>query len=315
MSRASAPSAGHNPTPLPGDAFVTLPFTRLVPLALAIPLFLCSVPTGSLAAGTAPPAGDVVLQPSDATGNPISDPGYFQVTAGSGSSTTLYALVGNAGKQNAVVSIVPVDARSGVYGGISYNLPQQHSKHVGKWIKLSTGRVAVRPGRAAIERVTINVPAGTRPGQYIGGLTAFVPVAGPKSTRGPHQRNNSIVLQLRRVVAVVLTVPGPTVARFKIGHVNPKQRPDAVYLIANVRNTGTTLLKGQGHVWMWKQGTKRPILSTALHIDTTVPGTTVLYPVLWSKHPAPGLYTITATMTWTGGKVTQHGKFTWTAKH
>lgn len=293
---------------------MTVPYKRLIPLVLALPLFLGSVPTRGLAAGTTPPAGDVVLQPSDSSGNPISTPGYFQITAAGGSSTTLYALVGNAGKQSSVVSVVPVDARSGVYGGISYNLPQQRSTHVGRWIRLSAGRIAVRPGRAGIERITVNVPAGTHPGQYIGGLTAFVPVARAKSSRGPHQRDGSIVLQLRRVVAVVVTVPGPTVSRFKISQVNPKQRPDAVYLIAHVRNIGGTLLKGQGHVWMWKLGARRPVLSATLHVDTTVPGTTVLYPILWSKQPAPGRYTVRATMTWTGGRFTQNGKFTWSAK-
>jgi hypothetical protein len=267
-------------------------------------------PSTTMAAGTAPSAGQVILQPSDQAGNQIPGPGYFQITAAPGSSTQLYAIVGNVGKTRFTVSIVPVDARSGVYGGVSYNLPQQKRKRVGAWIALSTSRVVVHPGRASVVAFTVRVPASTAPGQYVGGLTAFVPAprSGPPS--GPHQRSGAIILQLRRIVAVVVTIPGPAYGRFAVSRVNPKQRPDAVYLIAHIRNTGTILLKGQGTLWMWKQGRKSPVLTKKLLLDTTVPQTTVLYPILWARHPANGVYHVTIQVSWDGGHTTR--KFTFT---
>lgn len=287
---------------------------RLAPLVLCLSAVLWQAPVVTHAAGTAPPAGKVVLQPADRDGNEIPGPGYFAITAAPGSSTQLYALVGNVGTSRFTVSLVPVDAKSGVYGGVSYNLPQQKRKKVGSWMALSSSRVVVHPGRAAVVGFTVHVPANTAPGQYVGGLTAFVPATGSTAGSANHRRDGAIILQLRRIVAVVVTVPGPAYGRFVVPRVNPKQRPDAVYLIAHIRNMGTILLKGQGTLWMWQQGVKKAVLTTKLTLDTTVPRTTVLYPILWAKHPKAGVYHVTILVTWDGGKTTRKFTFSWTVK-
>lgn len=84
-----------------------------------------------------------------------------------------------------------------------------------------------------------------------------------------------ILLQLRRVVAIEVTVPGSSLSAFKISKVNPKKRPDAVYLIAHIQNAGTMLLKGQGHLWVWKTRVRKPVVSVNVTVGTTVPHTTV----------------------------------------
>jgi hypothetical protein len=293
-----------------------VPLSRLAPIALCLSaIALFNAPTASFANDSfGLPPGKVVLQPADAQGNEVPGPGYFEVTANAGSSAQLYALVGNVGKKKMTVSIVPVDAKSGVYGGVSYGLPQQHRKHVGAWLKLSMSRVLIHPGRAAVVPFSLSVPAKTKPGQYVGGLTAYVPAHKSKASQAKRGKGGAIILQLRRIVAVVVTVPGASFGRLKLAKVNAKQRPDAVYLIAHIRNTGTTLLKGTGHLWMWKQGVKQPIMSVPLTLDTTVPRTTVLYPILWAKHPQKGTYRVTATVSWEGGgKSTQRSKIVWPA--
>lgn len=293
---------------------MTVPVRFLIPFAFSVSVLSFQAPYRSFASTSAPPSAKVVLQPSDDKGNAVPGSGYFQITAAPGSRSQLYALVGNGGGTRFTAAVVPVDAKSGVYGGISYNLPQQRRKHVGSWLKLSVNKVAVHPGRAALVPFTVHVPMNTPGGQYIGGLTAYVPV-NRSGAKGPDVRGaGSIILQLRRVVAVVVTVPGQSYSRFTISHVNATKRPDAVYLIAHIRNTGTTLLKGQGNLWMWKQGMSKPVLKTPIAIDTTVPNTTVLYPVLWSKHPAPGIYHVSITVGWgRNGKTTRKSTFVWSA--
>lgn len=282
-------------------------------LPFILPLALLSAPAEAQGPFAQVP-GKVVLEPSDAQGNEVTGPGYYQVTVGAGSSSVLYALVGNLAKKVVNVSIAPVDAKSGVYGGVSYGLPQQKRKKVGAWIHLSTAQVRVHPGRAAVVSFSVTVPAHTPPGQYVGGLSAYVRTRKTAAIHGRQQRDGSILLQLRRIVAVVVTVPGPAFGRFAVLKVNAKQRPDAVYLIAHIRNTGTTLLKGQGHLWLWKQGVRKAILSQPLSLDTTVPRTTVLYPIFWSRHPAPGTYDATVTVSWNGkGKATRKSMFSWKA--
>src|SRR5437588_9484914 len=93
---------------------------RIIFLMFCAALLPWNIPYAS-AAGL-PKGGGVGLEPSDAQGNEISDPGYYEVTAAPGSVTTLYALVGNVQKHRVRITMTPVDARSGVYGGVSYDL-------------------------------------------------------------------------------------------------------------------------------------------------------------------------------------------------
>lgn len=273
-------------------------------------LVLCMQATGiqarSLGALT---QGNVVLQPADVHGNEIDQPGYFEITASPGSSTTLYALVGSIAKKQLSISIAPVDARSGVYGGVSYNLPTQHRKSVGSWVHISRDKVKVQPGKAALVPFAVDVPDNVKPGQYVGGLTAFVP-AKKGSAAQSGKRDGSIIVQLRRVVAVVVTVPGTSYGRFAIGRIAPKLRPDAFYIITHIHNTGTMLLKGQGRLWIWKVGVKNPVVSAPLTLDTTLPGTTVHYPVFWSKRPQRGQYHYKVRVSWSGGTTVRTGTFT-----
>ncbi len=286
-------------------------FGALVILGVAAIFF--NQPTMSDASTPTPAAGSVVLQVSDQNGTVLPGSGYFQITAAAGSRTQLYAVVGNAGSKAFAVSITAVDARSGVYGGVSYDLPQKRSRAVGSWIKLAVRSAKIAAGRAILVPFSVQVPAGTPGGQYIGGLTAYVPVSSSRTGKGAAS-NGAIVLQLRRVVAVVITVPGQEYGRFAVSRVNAKQRPDAVYLIAHIRNTGTMLVSGQGHLWMWKQGTRRAVLSVPIAVDVVVPRTTVLYPIHWASRPSAGKYSVTVTLSWAGGgKTTRKSSFIWTA--
>jgi hypothetical protein len=249
----------------------------------------------------------VVLTPSDSQGNELEGSGYFEVTAAPGSTTTLYALVGNVQHRKVGINLVPVDARSGVYGGVSYDLPERRRKMVGAWMALSTPNVRLGPRKATVVTVTLRVPAGIASGQYVGGLTAFIPTTA--ASRGSNSRDGAIQLQLRRIVAVVVTVPGAEFGRFLIGWVKAKHRPDAWYLITHIHNTGTILLKGQGHLWVWHQGVKKAVVSSSVSVDTTLPRTTVHYPIFWSKNPPRGTYRYKAQLSWSSGESTKTGTF------
>lgn len=268
-------------------------------LVLAGLLGLGSISGHALAAGAA--GGGVVLTPCDAQGNEIETPGYFEISGAPGSTTQLYALVGNIQRVTVSISLTPVDARSGVYGGISYGLPQEPRKHVGAWIALSTTWVKLPSRKAKVVDLTVRIPASAKPGQYVGGVTAYVPAA-----RG----GAALVVQLRRVVAVVITVTGgPMYGRFTLGSIGAKRRPDATYVVSHIHNTGTILLKGQGHLWVWETGRRKPVVTAPVTLDTTVPQTTVNYPVLLAKRPTPGTYTFKLTLTWDGGVATRTGSF------
>src|SRR5579872_5799741 len=156
-------------------------------------LWLAGRPGQAAAAGDS--GGGVVLTPADAQGTPIENPGYFEISGAPGSDVALYALVGNIQQNTVSVSLAAVDAASGVYGGISYDLPQQPRKVVGAWVALSSARFKLPSRKAKVVDVTVHIPASATPGQYVGGLTAYVPAS---------KGSASLVVQLRRVVAIVV---------------------------------------------------------------------------------------------------------------
>jgi hypothetical protein len=254
------------------------------------------------------PLTGVLLQPSDSQGNVQSSPGYFQTTLQPGHTDQLYVLLGNTSAKSQTIQVTAVDAKSAVYGGISYNLPQQRRTAVGSWVRLSRGRVRLAPQRGTVVGFTVRVPRKARPGQYVGGLSAYA-AGGKTVTRRTAHASESLQLVYRRVLAIVITVPGAVASRFKISRVRPVRKPDAVYLMTRIRNTGGMLLSGNGHLWVWRHGRHKPVRSVALHVDTTVPRTSIGYPIRWSKHPPKGTYTYRVVMHWKGGQTKRHGSF------
>ncbi len=273
---------------------------------LAVACF-CSGPTASFSAGSSG-LSDVLLQPSDQSGNTISEPGYYRIILGPGQTDQLYALVGNTKTTAETIRVSAVDAKSGVYGGVSYNLPQQRRSRVGAWVGLSRAQVRLPSQRGTTVAFSVRVPPKTRPGQYVGGLTAYPAIPKTVIKKKGHS-SEALALVFRRVLAIVVTVPGAVRARFKISHVRPVARPDSVYLIARIRNAGGLLLAGSGHLWLWRQGYGKPVRSVNIRVGTTVPRTSVAYPIRWRKHPPRGTYSYSISLHWHGGRTKLHGTF------
>jgi hypothetical protein len=274
---------------------------------MAAALVLLAGLSGAQGVHAAGPTGGIVLQPADAHGNRVAGPGYFQLTATPGSTQQLYVVVGNVGQRTSTITLAPVDATSGLYGGVSYNLPQQARRQVGSWVGLSRTRVAARPGKGALVSFSLHVPAHTAPGQYVGALTAFSATSSQAKKRSGRGRSASFQVQLRRVVAIVVTVPGPLSHRFAVTQVTAEQHPTGVYAIVQIQNSGNALLAGQGNLWVWAQGQKKPVIFTHLQLGTTVPHTTVRYPIRWAIRPAPGRYTFRVVVWWQGGSTSRDG--------
>ncbi len=259
-----------------------------------------------LSTGTALAAGatglPVVIQPSDANGNETSGPGYFVLTAAAGSTTHLYALLGNKSHQKAVVSIIPVDAATGVYGGVTAKLSSQPRRLVGAWIHLSVHKVKLDPDKGQVISFTLHVPLHTAPGQYVGALTAMVPAHDTQRGRG-----FAFTVQTRLADDVVVTVPGPQSWTFQPKGVTGQRRTVGTYVIAHIKNSGTMMLSGWGYLWLWQPGRNKPVLAVPFRLGTALPHTMTNYPLQLGKHPRTGRYAFELKVWWNGGKTDQHG--------
>ncbi|GEM_PF-4540521 len=274
----------------------------LVASALTLIGLLLPLGAASAAAASSPPAR-IRLTPSNARGQQVNGPGYFRIDARPGSTVRLYASLANLGGRPGTARLVPVDARSAVYGGISYNLPTDPRRRVSKWIHLATSRVHLAPGQARVIPFTVHVPATAHPGKHIGGLTAFVPTA-----VGASQGFGALRLQLRVVAAVVVTVPGRMHRRLAVTRVAAENQPTGLYVVTHIRNTGRLLARAHFLLRVTRVGATRPILSRRLFLDTMVPGTKVAYPVPWPAKVRYGRYRASVQLSYHGGTAAWKGK-------
>jgi hypothetical protein len=259
---------------------------------------------GGFAHASSGPQTPVTVYPADAQGNRISQPGYWDITAKPGSTTKLYAVVGDVSNAPAAIRVLSVDATNATFGGLAYNLPTTKVRNVGTWVKLPTAKVSLNGNKGAVIPFSVKVPRGTKPGQYVGGVSAYVPSSN-RQTTGKAQ----VIVQPRVVTAVVVTVPGPQVSHFAVANVKPQYMSGAFYVVPHIQNTGNVLLKGTGYLWVYQSGHAKPIIQHPLSIDTTLPHSTIAYPFRWSSHPAKTTYKWVVKMSWNGGSTKKSGTF------
>jgi hypothetical protein len=159
--------------------------------------------------------------------------------------------------------------------------------------------VHLGPGQTTVVGFQVHVPAGVKSGQYIGGLTAFVPATHPQQSKF-----GGLVVQLRTVAAVEVVTPGNKFGQFRIQGLRASYQPTGVYASIAMNNTGNLLIKAQGHVTVTKVGTTTPVIDRAFPVDTSVPSTYLSYPIPWNPKPSYGLYQAHVTLRWWDGSTT-----------
>jgi hypothetical protein len=248
-----------------------------------------------------PLTSNVVLRPSDAAGDALVGEPYFKTTAHPGDVLHLNAYVGNNGTSKLKINVAAVDAISGGTGGILLKPESQPRTGVSTWISLSAGHVVARPHRGAVVSIDVAVPRNIAPGQYLGAITALVPVTKTRSTGGV-----TLTVQPRVAIGVHIDVPGSWTNRFSVHTVSVQRRPGGRYAVVSVTNAGTTLLPGDGTLTIWKVGVHRAVITQPIHLLTTVPHTTIPYTIALPRWFGPGRYTAAVTMTWKGGTTRWH---------
>jgi len=273
---------------------------------LALLLIVTAIPTVLLPTAHAYAAGGhnvpILLRPTDAQGSVLGGSGYYQIAARPGDHLHLFAFVGNRGHVKAPISLIPVDAGSGEFGAISYNLPQQPRKHVGAWIQLANESLVLRPDQGAVVPFTLVIPSRLRPGQYIGGLTAFVPAQSRGVAPG-----FELTVQNRVVIAVVVTVQGQMQAQLRLTSVSAEIRSAQWYVIVHLKNSGNVLLASRGFLWVYAPGSRHAWIHTPFYVDTAAPHSAVHYPVFWTHRAGGGLYRFAVQLQWSGGSYNADG--------
>src|SRR5918911_2969537 len=102
-------------------------------------------------------------------GNPKR--GYFVDPLKPGATRTGAVIVSNSGTAPGTVKLFTADATTGRTTGTVY-LTDRKPTGTGAWITLAAPSVFLRPGQHKQVRFDVRVPAGAKPGEWVGGIAA-----------------------------------------------------------------------------------------------------------------------------------------------
>jgi hypothetical protein len=200
--------------------------------------------TGSACAATAARGTDsatppfvVVVQP--ATGQ-TGD--YFNTSAKPG--TTIHAgalILRNTGGRAVRALLVPVDALTASNLGSTYKVLGTPPHGPTLWTHLSKRRLTLGPHASATVAVSVRVPAGAKPGEYLSGVSIQ---ARKPSVRTRRVRSNvEIASIVRYAVGVEIRIPGPLHPAVTLSRVTLQRQPRGLAFLVDATNSGNEILK------------------------------------------------------------------------
>ncbi|MHB8717977.1 MAG: hypothetical protein ACYDAC_03670 [Candidatus Dormibacteria bacterium] len=221
--------------------------------------------------------------------------GYIETTLNPGQSFATSLEVSDGGTVAGSFLISAVDGYTSSSGGVVYGnraLPFRDGPAgngefgAGRWITVSTDHLTLSPGASQTVGVSVTVPAGTHPGDWVGGVTAENPQAtGSGGGAGPQLRVTEA-----NEMAVVVHVPGATSSgAVFIGA--PTITVDGAQQLLNIplRYTGDVLTKPLFSFTI-RDGSGHTVYSHSGRFDTFVPHTTIVYQVRLLPVLPPGSY-------------------------
>jgi hypothetical protein len=221
-----------------------------------------------------------------AVGNPKL--GYFVYPLAPGGTATGAVIVSNVGTKSGVVHLFTADGTTGTTSGTVYRTDAKPTG-AGSWVKLAATSFVLPAGGHRQVSFTVHVPAGQKPGQWVGGVVAET--ARQVATQKPGQKAR-VQIRIRdlTIVAVQANVPGRQTVDFGIGKVTTGGTRGFQKVIVHFEHRGNVLVHPHGVVTLFRSsGPKIETLPFAM--DTFLPQTSIDYPILLKKAIGPGSYT------------------------
>jgi hypothetical protein len=170
-------------------------------------------------------------------------------------------VLGNTGAIAFRARTLAINAFTAPNGGFKVAEPGTKPAGVTTWLDYPETVYDLEPGKGVQVPLTINVPKGTEPGQY---LTALVMETADASALG----NGSTFKQvLRQAVPVFITVPGPLHPEFSIGNIAFTAYPAGTALSIEIKNSGNVRVRPKGTVTL-SDATGAPIASAPVSMDS-----------------------------------------------
>ncbi|MGH2981434.1 MAG: hypothetical protein ACRDKV_05270, partial [Solirubrobacterales bacterium] len=234
-----------------------------------------------------------LTQPSGATGN------YFEVRANPGGTATAGSLrIQNQTDKSITVMLDPVRGLTASTLGSAYGLRGSKARGAAQWVSLGSRRLELGPRDRARVPVSVSVPSGARPGDYLAGIS--VQSGGSDEVR---LEGNVAISQVQRyAVGLVTSLPGPRNPAIKLTGVDLDREPAGVTFKIRGRNSGNVILQNVSGETTISDGDE-VVAQRKLGPGTFVTDTSIAYPILVpSLSPTQGTaYRVKAFLRYPGG--------------
>ena len=209
---------------------------------------------------------------------------YFNLTIAPGGSAQDIAIVSNDGIKTERLRVGTSRGITAGNSGSAFGSFSRTCAGVGCWVTGLPSTVTLAPGTGRAVGFRVAVPAGTRPGQYLAGITVMA-AAPPGSVRIKSHGHVSINVIVVDQVTVGVAITVGSLARLRTRLVVPAVTAGSIEslprLYVHVRNTGQTFARASGTVSCRLGGRDRLF---RVVIDTVLPGGQAVLPI-----NAPGL--------------------------
>ena len=232
--------------------------------------------------------------------------GYFVYELAGGDEANGSVRLLNPRTAPVTVELAEVDAETAQQGGSAFADAAATPVAAAMWLRLDESQVTLAPGEERSVAFTVQPPADAAPGQYLAGITAYVPAAPEEiATTGGNQAGASVTMQTRYVIGVQVDVPGAWTPSMTITGASALEQPSGTKLGIAMTNDGDEFLKPQGSVTL-SNAEATPILTQPIQLGTFLTGTDVTYPVAWPGVPLGGEYGVEVELNYATDKVARY---------
>jgi hypothetical protein len=174
---------------------------------------------------------------------------YFIESVAPGHSGVDTAVIANKGSTPLALLVSAATGTTAVNSGSSYNRSFKPCAGAGCWVSGLPTTLTLSPGESTVVPFTVTVPPGTRPGQYLAGITAKPAVAPAPVIVGSNGRSTARVVIVNEVtvgVAVNVGDPSQFVSNLRIDTITSGAVATLPRIFVHVDNGGQTFLKANG---------------------------------------------------------------------
>ena len=231
-----------------------------------------------------------------------SQPGlsYFKLQARPGSVQQAGAIeLRNPSAKRLRVVLAAVDGETLSTLGSAYAPPGSRRHGSALWLRLGRRAVTLAPGTRVSVPISVRVPFGARPGDYLSGVSVE---ALDQRAQTVKRRGVSIASVDRYAIGVEVSLPGPSHPLLQFTGAEVQRQPAGLAFLLLARNNGNVILQGvRGYVRITRAG--HTVVSHPIEAGTFVTHTRIAYPVTaFRQTPTQGTrYRISAWMRYPGG--------------